>query len=144
MQTSLPLYCSTPLVKSGPPSPKRNKEGVMHVYCTCIQLLFTPISLRIVSSFSVHITVVFILLIDPDMPFVIYYGLRGHRKYPVHDRNYWFRTNMTQISVLTTRQDYDDTDTTADLEEYNYRLLPQNPLSMLGNDVFLEKIETCK
>ena len=104
----------------------------MHVYCT-IQLLFTLILCNYI---------VCILLIDLDMPFVIYYGLRGQRKYPVHGRNYWFRTNMTQASVLMIRQDYEDTDVIADPEEYNYRLLPQNPLCVLGNDVFLEKIET--
>ena len=41
---------------------------------------------------------------------------------------------MTQTSVLMIRQDYEDTDVIVDPEEYNDRLLPQNPLSMLGND----------
>ena len=74
----------------------------------------------------------------------MYYGIRGERKYPVEDRYYWFRTNVTQVSALMSMQEgvQDIYSLWDESEGFNNRILPQNPLSV-DNDLFLDKIEAC-
>ena len=70
----------------------------------------------------------FVDLDDDVPPFMVYFGLRGERNHPVSGRNYWFRSNMTRESILSTSDSI---------------IGHNNPLISLGSDAFIEQIETC-
>lgn len=86
-------------------------------------------------------------------PFTIYFGLKVELRYPSEERNYSFRTGLTQIGALTTRDPNDlessrhqdillqlgqatDSD---DCNEFS-RVVATNPLH--SDYFFLERIET--
>ena len=109
---SQPVHSMSP----SPPNPKRIKQGIIMV------MINQDYSIKLVYYIS------FVDLDDDVPPFMVYFGLRGKRNHPVSGRNYWFRSNMTRESILSTSDSI---------------ISHNNPLISLGSDAFIEQIETC-
>ena len=109
---SQPVHSMSP----SPPNPKRIKQGIIMV------MINQDYSIKLVYYIS------FVDLDDDVPPFMVYFGLRGERNHPVSGRNYWFRSNMTRESILSTSDSI---------------IGHNNPLISLGSDAFIEQIETC-
>ena len=90
---------------------------------------------------------------DAVCPFTIYYGLKVEIRYPSEECRYSFRTGLTQIGALTTRDPNDpessrhqdillqlDQVTESDGGNEFSRVVATNPLH--SHHFFLERIET--